>query len=118
MVSLIFMSCLGSIKHIPTPTTQSKPKTSPPELIELVLRTEFALLDGDWNSGQQTLTQALYYSPKDPYLLLYAAETAYKMDDKLASHEYLIRAMPIIIQQQKFNDPAIQKRLRSLRRPQ
>lgn len=118
MVSLIFMACLGSIKHIPTPPPKSKPTAPPAEIIELVLRTEFALLDGDWDNGQRTLNQALYYAPKDPYLLLYAAETAYSMDDVMAAHEYLVRAMPIIIQQQKFNDPAVKERLRSLRRPQ
>lgn len=115
MVNWMFVGCLGSINTIPTPIVPTRPAAAPPEITELVLRAELFKLEDDWESCEQALNQALYYAPRDIYLLIRAAEMAYTMDEKSASHQYLVRAMPHLIQQQKLTDPVVLERLQSLR---
>ena len=115
MVSWLLMGCMGSIKNIPTPVVSNRPAGAPPEITELVIRSELARLDDDWESCEQALNQALYHAPRDIYLLIHAAEMAYRMGEKSASHQYVIRTMPLLNEQQKLTEPEVIHRLQSLR---
>ena len=112
---LFITGCISSVRHIPTPT-DSVPvrKTKAPEIIEWTLRSELICMDQEWSSCEAALSRLLYYAPKDPFLLLRAAEHAVKMKQYSSGAQYLSELIPILIVQNRISTPEIQMRIQKI----
>ena len=112
----MFTSCIGSVRNIPPPKEHFPTRKSPaPEIIEWTLRSELICLNEDWQTCEAALNRLLYYAPKDPYLLLRAAEHAVQMNAFSTGAQHLSKMIPIMIEQNQLNQSEIQMRITSIK---
>lgn len=113
MVNLWFLAfgCMNGLKQIPTPLQSQVSSRKSPESIEYAIRSELYRLDGDWEKSKDAIDKAIRYTPKDPYLLWFAGESAYLSGEYGDMTAYWARAMPIIINQDLHLTPDFKSRL-------
>ena len=112
---LLTTACISSVRHIPTPTASGQVrKTKAPEIIEWTLRSELICMNQDWSSCEAALNRLLYYAPKDPFVLLRAAEHAVEMKQYASGTRYLSQLIPILVVQNRISTPEIQLRIQKI----